>query len=102
MLSEMSTNDLATYGYTLGFGETLDNPRSTMWNAGATTSSGNGLSNNRPFLPNATVDGNRFKGHQVMYKLLKVKILLMIAFHLEHHNLLMYHKWDLIIFMVLV
>ena len=53
-------NDLATTGYTLGFGETLDNPRSVVWNAGATTASGNGLTNNRPFLPTASF-GNRFQ-----------------------------------------
>ena len=34
MMSEMSTNDLATIGYTLGFGETLDNPRSAKWCGG--------------------------------------------------------------------
>ena len=59
MLSEMAINDLATVGYTLGFGETLDNPRSVVWNAGATTASGNGLTNNRPFLPTATVGADR-------------------------------------------
>ena len=63
MLSEMSVGDLATYGYTLGFCETLDNPRSTIWNAASTTASGNGLTNNHPFLPNTTVGGNRFQGN---------------------------------------
>ena len=61
MLSEMALNDLATVGYTLGFGETLDNPRSVVWNAGATTASGNGLTNNRPFLPTATVGADRYQ-----------------------------------------
>ena len=55
----MSVNDLATIGYTLGISETLDNPRSVVWNGNATTASGNGLTNNRPFLPTATVGGNR-------------------------------------------
>ena len=40
MLSEMSVNDLATIGHTLGFSETLDNPRSVIWNANANTASG--------------------------------------------------------------
>jgi hypothetical protein len=31
MLSEMSVNDLATIGNTLGFGDCLDNPRSARW-----------------------------------------------------------------------
>ena len=46
MLSEMSVNDLATIGYTLGFGECLDNPRSARW-AGATAAQGVGFTNNR-------------------------------------------------------
>ena len=61
MLSEMSVNDLATIGHTLGFSETLDNPRSVVWNAGSTTASGNGLTNNRPFLTTAGVGGNRYQ-----------------------------------------
>jgi hypothetical protein len=49
MVSEMSTNDLATIGYTLGFGETLDNPRSVVWNGTLTTENGNGFTNNKIF-----------------------------------------------------
>jgi hypothetical protein len=49
MVSEMSTNDLATIGYTLGFGETLDNPRSVVWNGTSTTENGNGFTNNKIF-----------------------------------------------------
>ena len=63
MLSEMSVNDLATIGYTLGFGETLDNPRSVIWNANSTTTNGNGLTNNKPFLPNASVGAYRLQGN---------------------------------------
>ena len=54
MLSEMSVNDLQTMGHTLGFGETLDNPRSIVWNGNATNVSGNGLTNNRPFAANGS------------------------------------------------
>ncbi len=45
MLSEMSVNDLATFGNTLGFGECLDNPRSARW-CGATAAQGVGFTNN--------------------------------------------------------
>ena len=47
MLSEMSTNDLATIGYTLGFGETIDNPRSAIWNGTSATANGCGFTNNK-------------------------------------------------------
>ena len=49
MISEMSTNDLDTIGYTLGFGEKLDNPRSVVWNGNATDQNGNGFTNNKIF-----------------------------------------------------
>jgi len=45
MLSEMSVNDLSTIGYTLGFGETVDNPRSAVW-CGNTAAQGKGFTNN--------------------------------------------------------
>jgi hypothetical protein len=54
MLSEMSVNDLATIGYTLGFGENVDNHRSVAWNAAATTANGNGFTNNRVFGQNSS------------------------------------------------
>lgn len=47
MMSEMSLNDQKTIGYTLGFSEELDNPRSVKWNT--TASNGNGFTNNIPF-----------------------------------------------------
>lgn len=50
MMSEMSLNDEKTIGYTLGFSEELDNPRSVKWNPN-TTANGNGFTNNIPFLP---------------------------------------------------
>jgi hypothetical protein len=49
MLSEMSGNDLATVGYTLGFGENVDNHRSVAWNGNATDKNGNGFTNDRVF-----------------------------------------------------
>ena len=52
MLSEMSVNDLQTIGHTLGFGETIDNTRSTVWNGNVTDKNGNGFTNNRPFAAN--------------------------------------------------
>jgi len=45
MLSEMSVNDLATIGYTLDLGDTLDNPRSAVW-CGSTAAQGVGFTNN--------------------------------------------------------
>jgi len=52
LLSEMSVNDLATIGHSLGFSPTLDNTKSMKYNtnyASTAGSSGNGLSNNRPY-----------------------------------------------------
>ena len=56
MLSEMSVNDLATVGHSLGFGETIDNHRSVVWNSNA-TANGNGLTNNRIFAQTPSVTG---------------------------------------------
>ena len=47
MLSEMSVNDLATIGYTLGFGDSVDNPRSAVWNGNSATANGQGFTNNK-------------------------------------------------------
>ena len=58
MLSEMSVNDLATVGHTLGFGETIDNYRSIVWNSNATNANGNGLTNNRIFAQTPSLTGN--------------------------------------------
>ena len=58
MLSEMSVNDLATVGYTLGFGETIDNHRSVAWNGNATDKNGNGFTNNRIFSQTPSITGN--------------------------------------------
>ena len=61
-MSEMSYNDLITYGATLGFGEnTLDNYRSVVWNGNATTASGNGFTNNRPLQPTANFSSSRYQ-----------------------------------------
>jgi hypothetical protein len=54
LLSEMSVNDLATIGHTLGFSPTLDNTKSMKYNPVYDTPttvacSGNGLTNNRPY-----------------------------------------------------
>lgn len=63
MLSEMSVNDLATMGHTLGFGETIDNPRSVIWGgAGGASTSGNGLTNNRPYAANGARNPFVFSG----------------------------------------
>jgi len=59
MLSEMSYNDLVTIGPTIGFGESIDNPRSAVWNGNSTTANGNGFTNNKVFVPNA-VSGTNF------------------------------------------
>lgn len=61
MLSEMSVNDLATIGYTQGFGESVDNYRSTVFNnaAAATAScSGNGFTNNKVVAANGSRTGS--------------------------------------------
>jgi hypothetical protein len=52
LISEMSVNDLATLGHSIGFAPTLDNPRSARYQptfASTAKSSGNGYSNNRIF-----------------------------------------------------
>lgn len=60
MLSEMSTSDLATVGYSLGISE-LDSAKSKVYNgsttATVTNKSGNGMTNNRPFTEVAVVGG---------------------------------------------
>ena len=66
LISEMSVNDLATLGHSLGFSPTLDNTKAAKYQAayGTTTvngSSGNGYSNNRVFAStsdNQTTAGN--------------------------------------------
>ena len=54
LLSEMSVNDLATIGHSYGFSPTLDNTKSMKYNKNyapvtGVASSGNGLTNNRPY-----------------------------------------------------
>jgi hypothetical protein len=54
LLNEMSVNDLATLGHSLGFSPTLDNTKSMKYNltyavSVTAASNGNGLSNNRPY-----------------------------------------------------
>jgi hypothetical protein len=60
MLSEMSSGDLDTIGYSIGMTET-DNWKSKIYNgsvsAAVTTKSGNGMTNNRPFVPTASFSG---------------------------------------------
>ena len=60
MLSEMSTGDLETVGYSLGITKP-DNWKSKIYNgstsATVTTKSGNGMTNNRPFVPTASFSG---------------------------------------------
>ena len=59
LLSEMSVNDLKTFGHTIGFSDTLDNTKSMIYygTSGANGSSGNGLTNNRPFIATAGTGG---------------------------------------------
>ena len=55
LISEMSVNDLATLGHSIGFSPTLDNPKSARNQPafGSTNgASGNGYSNNRVFAAN--------------------------------------------------
>ncbi len=52
LVSEMSVNDLATLGHSLGFSPTLDNPKSAKYQstyASTAGGSGNGYNNNRVF-----------------------------------------------------
>ncbi len=55
LISEMSVNDLATLGNSMGFAPTLDNPKAAKYQpafaafANTASASGNGLSNNRVF-----------------------------------------------------
>ena len=55
MLSEMSLNDLATVGNTLGFGDNIDNFRSAIYNGNSVAVNGNGFTNNKVFVPNTSV-----------------------------------------------
>ena len=60
MLSEMGTGDLETIGYSIGMTEP-DNWKSKIYNgstsATITNRSGNGMTNNRPFVPTASFSG---------------------------------------------
>ena len=60
MLSEMSVGDLKNVGYSLGMTD-IDNWKSKVYNASTsatvTTKSGNGMTNNRPFIDVSTVGG---------------------------------------------
>lgn len=61
MLSEMGGGDLDTIGYSIGMTET-DNWKSKIYNAATSTAivsnkSGNGMTNNRPFVPTASFSG---------------------------------------------
>ena len=60
MLSEMSSGDLDTIGYSIGMTEP-DNWKSKVYNgstsATVTNKSGNGMTNNRPFVPAASFSG---------------------------------------------
>ena len=60
MLSEMSFGDLETVGYSIGMSEP-DNWKSKVYNgstsATITNKSGNGMTNNRPFVPAASFSG---------------------------------------------
>ena len=52
LILEMSVNDLATLGHSIGFAPTLDNPKAAKYqplNANTASTSGNGLSNDRVF-----------------------------------------------------
>jgi hypothetical protein len=52
LISEMSVNDLATLGHSIGFSPTLDNPRAAKYNPSITAvtgASGNGYTNNRVY-----------------------------------------------------
>ncbi len=52
--SPSMNNIIATIGYTLGFGENIDNHRSVAWYAAATDKNGNGFTNNRVFAQNSS------------------------------------------------
>ena len=61
MLSEMGTGDLETIGYSIGMTET-DNWKSKIYNAATSTApvtnkSGNGMTNNRPFVTTVAFSG---------------------------------------------
>jgi hypothetical protein len=59
LISEMSVNDLATLGHSIGFAPTLDNPKAAKYSqtyANTASASGNGYSNNRVF---ASVSDNQ-------------------------------------------
>jgi hypothetical protein len=59
MMSEMSINDQKTIGFTYGFSEELDNPRSVRWNGNSVLLNGNGFTNNIPFVAAAGLASTR-------------------------------------------
>jgi hypothetical protein len=79
LLSEMSINDLQSMGHSLGFAPTLDSVKSLQYvktYAGAASSSGNGLCNNKPFgsADNQTSAANGVQNGGVANSALQYKI----------------------------
>jgi hypothetical protein len=79
LLSEMSINDLQSMGHSLGFAPTLDSVKSLQYvktYAGASSSGGNGLTNNRPFgsADNQTAAANGIQNSGVANSALQYKI----------------------------
>jgi hypothetical protein len=79
LLSEMSINDLQSMGHSLGFAPTLDSVKSLQYvktYAGAASSSGNGLCNNKPFgsADNQTAAANGVQNGGVANSALQYKI----------------------------
>ena len=79
LLSEMSINDLQSMGHSLGFAPTLDSVKSLQYvktYAGAASSSGNGLCNNKPFgtADNQTAAANGIQNGGVANSALQYKI----------------------------
>jgi hypothetical protein len=68
LISEMSVNDLATLGHSIGFSPTLDNPKCAKYQASCAAvngGSGNGYNNNRVFA--SSVDNQSVAGAQNTY-----------------------------------
>lgn len=64
LLSELSQNDLKSFGSTIGFSDVLDTASSTIYNAAVPTANGNGLTNNNAFGSTTQTTLTGSTGHQ--------------------------------------
>ena len=99
LLSEMSVNDLKPIGHSLGFSDTLDNYRSMIWyDASGNGSSGNGLTNNRPYIATAGTGGGF--DQQIAVQANKIMAVLMVLYNIKLLEVLILVQVHIIILLV--